>query len=108
MLSNAFAQGKAPATLVLTAAAVMEKQLNITLLTHCKVNAIHRLTSQTPSTSAGMLDYDRLVRRQALIQSTSRTGDAADKILSVNDLADYAHFRDQLEGAKTVTSWAAD
>ncbi len=102
MLSNAFAQGKAPATLVLTAAAVMEKQLNITLLTHCKVNAIHRLTSQL-DTSAGMLDYDRLVLATGADPIRIPVqGDAADKILSVNDLADYAHFRDQLEGAKTV------
>ena len=43
MLSNAFAQGKTPASLVLTAGEAMAKQLNITLLANCRVNAIHRL-----------------------------------------------------------------
>ncbi len=101
-LSNAFAQGKAPAALVLTSAEAMEKQLGITLLTHCKVNAIHRLTRQL-DTSAGLLDYDRLVLAAGADPIRIPVqGDAADAILSVNDLADYAHLRDQLEGAKTV------
>jgi rubredoxin-NAD+ reductase len=101
-LSNAFAQGKAPAALVLTSAEAMEKQLGITLLTHCKVNAIHRLTQQL-DTSAGLLDYDRLVLAAGADPiHIPLQGNAADDVLTVNDLADYAHLRDQLEGAKTV------
>jgi len=41
MLSNAFAQHKDAASLVLTPAAEMAKHLDIELLTHTEVSAIH-------------------------------------------------------------------
>jgi len=102
MLSNAFAQGKTPAGLVLTAAEAMAKQLNITLLANCRVNAIHRLSKQL-DTSAGTLKYDRLVLAAGADPiRIPLQGDAADAVLSVNDLTDYAHFRDTLETATSI------
>ncbi len=101
-LSNAFAQGKTPATLILTPADAMAKQLNITFLPHCKVNAIHRESRQL-DTTAGMLEYDRLVLAMGADPiRIPLQGNAADAVLSVNDLADYAHFRDALDKAKSV------
>ena len=102
MLSNAFAQNKDAAGLVLTKAANMAKQLGIELLVETDVHAIHRDSKQLDTTS-GMLEYDKLVL--ALGADPIRIplqGDAADEVLSVNDLADYAKLRAALGVAKSI------
>jgi rubredoxin-NAD+ reductase len=102
MLSNAFAQGKDAAALVNTAAAEMSKQLDITLLQHTEVLGINRKHKQL-KTSVGVIEYDRLVL--ALGADPIRLplqGDAVDAVVSVNDLADYAHLRTLLVSAKRV------
>jgi NAD(P)H-nitrite reductase large subunit len=60
MLSNAFAQNKDAASLVLTRAADMAKQLDIKLLVETEVHAINRTGKQLDTTS-GTLEYDKLV-----------------------------------------------
>lgn len=100
MLSNALAQGKDAAGLVLTRAAEMAAQLGIKLLVETEVQAIDR-TNKKLATTAGELEYDKLVI--ALGADPIRIpvqGDAADAVFSVNDIADYARFRDLL-GSKT-------
>jgi rubredoxin-NAD+ reductase len=102
MLSNAFAQNKDAASLVLTKAADMAKQLDIRLLVETDVHAIHR-DSKRLDTTSGMLEYDKLVL--ALGADPIRIplqGDAANKVLSVNDLADYAKLRVALGTAKSI------
>ena len=102
MLSNAFAQKKDAESLVLTQASDMAKQLDITLLVETDVHAIDR-SSKLVDTTAGMLEYDKLVL--ALGADPIRVhlqGDAADAVLSVNDLADYARLRDELGTAKSI------
>ena len=102
MLSNAFAQNKDAASLVLTKAADMAKQLDIRLLVETDVHAIHRGSKQLDTTS-GMLEYDKLVL--ALGADPIRIplqGDAVDEVLSVNDLADYAKLRVALGAAKSI------
>lgn len=102
MLSNAFAQNKDAASLVLTKAADMAKQLDIKLLVETEVQAIHR-DSKRLDTTSGMLEYDKLVL--ALGADAIRIplhGDAADDVLSVNDLADYAKLRVALGAAKSI------
>jgi rubredoxin-NAD+ reductase len=102
MLSNAFAQNKDAASLVLTRADDMAKQLNIRLLAGTEVNAIHRAGKQLDTTS-GMLDYDKLVL--AVGADPIRIplqGDAAHEVMSVNDLADYAKLRTALGATKSV------
>ena len=102
MLSNAFAQNKDAASLVLTPAADMAKQLNIKLLVETEVHAIHRAGKQLDTTS-GMLEYDKLVL--ALGADPIRIplqGDAAHEVMSVNDLADYAKLREALGTAKSI------
>ncbi|MDO9054065.1 MAG: FAD-dependent oxidoreductase [Gallionella sp.] len=107
MLSNAFAQGKDAASLVLTTAAEMAAKLGITLLAKCEVSAIDR-TNKTLDTTAGIVEYDRLVL--ALGADPIRIplpGDAADAVLSVNDLSDYAQLRERLATAKSVVIMGA-
>ena len=102
MLSNAYAQGKDAAGLVLTRAAEMAAQLGITLLAETEVHAIDRTNKKLAST-AGELEYGRLV--MALGADPIRIpvqGDAADAVMSVNDIADYARFRGLLGNKKTV------
>jgi rubredoxin-NAD+ reductase len=97
MLSNALAQGKSAETLVITAAADMAGQLDFTLLQNTEVSGMDRARKQL-QTSSGVIEYDRLVL--ALGADPIRLplqGDAADAVVSVNDLADYAKFRDALE-----------
>jgi rubredoxin-NAD+ reductase len=102
MLSNAFAQNKDAASLVLTKAADMAKQLDIGLLVDTDVHAIHRGSKRLDTTS-GMLEYDKLVL--ALGADPIRIplqGDAVDEVLSVNDLKDYAKLRVALGAAKSI------
>lgn len=101
-LSNAFAQGKQPASLVLTVAKEMAEQQKYTLLSNTEVHAIRR-SEKKLDTTAGVIEYEKLVL--AIGADPIRIplqGDAADQVLSVNDLSDYAHFRDELGNAKTV------
>jgi rubredoxin-NAD+ reductase len=91
MLSNAFAKNKDAEALVTTSVTKMAEQLNAEILTHTEVTDINSL------------NYSKLVL--ALGAQPIRLafeGNAADKILSVNDLIDYANFRNVLKDAKTV------
>jgi rubredoxin-NAD+ reductase len=100
MLSNAFAQGKSAEELVITAASEMAGQLDFTLLQNTEVSGMDR-AHKLLQTSSGVVEYDRLVL--ALGADPIRLplqGDAADAVVSVNDLADYAKFRGALESAK--------
>lgn len=102
MLSNAFAQHKDATNLVLTSAAEMAKQLDIQLFTHAEVNAIHRADKKL-ETTIGALHYEKLVL--ALGADPIRIplqGDAANEVMSVNDLADYAKLREALNGVKSI------
>jgi rubredoxin-NAD+ reductase len=102
MLSNALAQGKTADALVITAAAAMARQLDITLLQHTEVLGIDREHKQL-QTPAGVIEYERLVL--ALGADPIRLplqGDAADAVVSVNDLDDYAKFRGAIVSAKQI------
>jgi rubredoxin-NAD+ reductase len=89
-------------SLVLTRAADMAKQLDIKLLVETEVHAINRAGKQLDTTS-GTLEYDKLVL--ALGADPIRIplqGDAANEVMSVNDLADYAKLRAALDTPKSV------
>ena len=103
MISNAYAQGKDAAGLVLTRAAEMAAQLGITLLAETEVHAIDR-TNKTLASTAGELEYGRLV--MALGADPIRIpvqGDAADAVMSVNDIADYAQLRKAVQDVAHIT-----
>jgi rubredoxin-NAD+ reductase len=103
MLSNAFAQHKDAASLVLTSATDMAKQFDIQLLTNTEVHAIDRNSKQL-DTTAGTLQYDKLVLALGADPiHIPLQGDAAHEVMSVNDLADYAKLRDALGAAKSIS-----
>jgi len=96
-LSNAFAQGKVPAQLVSTPAARMAETLGVTLLAHTRVQAIDT-AAQTVTTSAGPLAWRQLVLATgAQPIRVPIEGDAADQVLSVNSLQDFAALHAQLQ-----------
>lgn len=107
MLSNAFAQGKDAGSLVQTSAIKMAEQLHIKVLAHTEVNAIDRFEKKL-DTSSGSLEYDKLVL--ALGADPIRIpiqGNAADAVISVNDLTDYAKLRKVLKGANSISIMGA-
>lgn len=102
MLSNAFAEKKTPESLIITPADKMAKQLNAEILTHTQVT---QLEPQQHAIYAGdkRLEYRQLVLACGAEQiRLPLSGNAVDKILSVNDLNDYAQFRSTLKNAKRV------
>jgi rubredoxin-NAD+ reductase len=102
ILSNALALKKAPAQIALNTAADMERQLAATVSPHSPVSAIdpaaHHIT-----VNGDAIAYTKLVL--AVGADPVRlplSGDAADDVLSVNDLADYARFRRALDGKRRI------
>ncbi len=107
MLSNAFSENKTPETLVITPATKMATQVKAELLTHTQVT---QLDPQQHALYAGekRLEYSQLVL--ALGANPIRlpfAGNAANNVLSVNNLGDYTRFRATLEAAKRVTIMGA-
>ncbi|MGQ0752339.1 MAG: FAD-dependent oxidoreductase [Betaproteobacteria bacterium] len=101
-LSNALASGKAPAAIPLNSAEQMAGQLNAAIPTRTRVTAIEPGVRRIRAGEESMA-YSRLVL--AIGASQIRlpiAGDAADRILTVNSLDDYARFRRALEGRKRV------
>jgi rubredoxin-NAD+ reductase len=106
MLSNGLAQNKTAATLILSSAEQMASQLQAEIRPFTRVKAVdaaaHRLELEG-SEGGASLEYGKLVL--ALGADPIRlplTGDGVDAVLSVNDRADYAAFREALEGKKRV------
>lgn len=96
MLSNAFAQGKGADNLVTQNAAKMAEQLGAVILTGTRVLGLDP-AARTIETSAGQYTYSKLVIAVgAQPIRLGLQGDAAQDVLSVNNLADYAAFRSRL------------
>lgn len=103
MLSNALAKNKRPADLPMNDAQGMAAQLNARILTHRHVMSIEADRMQLTLDKAETLSYDRLVL--AVGASPIRfamQGNAADEVLTVNNLNDYAKFRERLLPGKRV------
>jgi rubredoxin-NAD+ reductase len=97
MLSNAIALGKGAAQLVTHSAEQMAMQLDAAVLTHTRVTGIDS-AAHTIATTRGSFGYSKLVL--ALGAEPIRlplAGDAADAVLSVNHIYDYAEMRTRLE-----------
>lgn len=102
MLSNAFALKKAPAALATAAAAQLAGDYGIEILAGHPVKRIDR-AARTIEVAGRDLAYDRLVLAVGGRPIRLRlAGDAADRVLSVNHLADYQHFRRHLESHPRV------
>jgi len=106
MLSNGLAQKKTAASLILSGAEQMASQVQADIRPFTRVKAVdaaaHRLALEGPEGSTS-LEYGKLVL--ALGADPIRlalTGDGVDAVLSVNDRANYAAFREALEGRTRV------
>ena len=100
-LSNALVQKRGPAQLVSTAAAKMCETLQVTLLPHTRVTALHPLTRHI-STSQGDFSYSQLVLATgAQPIRVPLEGDAAAQVLSINSLDDFALFHARLTEPRT-------
>ena len=96
MLSNAFAQRKQAAQLLSQTSAQMAEQLGVTILATTRVESIDT-AARTLITSAGSFDYAKLVLAVgAKPIRLAIAGDAADDVLSVNHVDDYAILRDKI------------
>jgi rubredoxin-NAD+ reductase len=103
MLSNALASGKTPATLVMTAAAKIAEQTKTRLLDNTRVASIDR-AERIVRTDGGDIRYEQLVLGLGADPiNLPLTGGAVGDVLSVNDLTDYARFRELLAAGAPVT-----
>lgn len=101
-LSNAFALNKSPGQLVVTPVEKLAAQLGIEIRPHTRVTAIDS-PGQQLLTETGSIDYGQLVL--AVGAESIRpplAGEAADEILTINTLDDYARFREHLTGRRSV------
>jgi rubredoxin-NAD+ reductase len=102
MLSNALAQGKDAAKLTLADAEAMAQTLQAQILTHTQVTGIDS-HNRTVLTRQGSHTYSSLVFAMgARPIRLPIKGDGAEDVLSVNNLGDYAHFREKLEQAQSI------
>jgi len=102
ILSNALALKKTPAQIALNTAADMERQLAATVSPHSRVSAIDPVAHHI-MVNGETIAYSKLVL--AIGADPIRlplAGDAADGVLSVNDLSDYTQFRQTLDGKRRV------
>lgn len=102
MLSNGYGSGRPVAGLVTSTAEAMASQLGITVSARTEVRAIDR-AARVLHTDQGAIPYRQLVL--ALGADPIRLpigGDAADRVLSVNDWDDYARFRAAADPAQHV------
>lgn len=107
MLSNALAQGKSAAALANASAEAMAAQLDASVRAGTRVLGIDP-AARAIETDRGALRYGDLVL--ALGSEAIRlplAGDASDRAIAVNDLADYREFRRRLDGRKRVAIMGA-
>ncbi|MBI3445970.1 MAG: FAD-dependent oxidoreductase [Magnetospirillum sp.] len=107
MLSAAFAQGKAPASLVQKGPEQMAVDLSATILVRHRIAAIHRdtktLTLRQPDGNETSIGYGRLVLAiGADPRLYQAPGAELAKIRTVNDLDDYALWREALRHGDRV------
>ena len=103
MLSNALAGNKSAAALVMKPADKMALETNASVRANAHVAGIDTAAQTVALEGGEVLAYRDLVL--ALGADPLRLpleGDAAEAVLSVNDLDDYARFADLLVGVKTV------
>ena len=99
-LSNAFNQKRSPGQLVSTPAAKMVETLKVTLLAHTRVEAIDP-AAQTIRTPQGEFAYSHLVLATgAQPIRVPVSGDAGERVLSVNSLNDFTTFHAHLTKAQ--------
>ena len=102
MLSTALASKKTAEQLLSTNAEGMAAQLDISIIAGTEVSAINTAL-QTIETSQGTISYSKLVLGLGADQiRLPLPGNAADEVITVNDLEEYGHVRQAIEGKKRI------
>lgn len=102
MLSTALASKKDTAQLVSTTADGMATQLELNILSETDVKAIDS-NKQIIGTNKGEITYGKLILALGADQiRLPLQGNAVNEVLTVNDLEDYAKFRNAINGKKKV------
>lgn len=102
MLSTALASNKGAQQLVSANAESMAAQLEVNILSETSVSNIDT-AAQTIETSKGKLSYSKLVLCVGADQiRLPLEGNASDAVITVNDLEDYAKFREAIDGKKKI------
>jgi len=103
MLSNALSKGKTADQLSLFTPDVMATTLNATIINNSLVSHIDPEQHTVTITNTAPLHYHHLILALGATPiPTSVEGNAANDVLSINNLNDYSIFRDQLVNAKHV------
>lgn len=102
MLSNALAANKLPEAIPLNSADQMAAQLNAAVRAHARVTAIEA-DAHCIRIGDEIITYSKLVLALGAEQiRLPLAGDAADAVLSVNSLDDYARFRAAIQDKNRV------
>ncbi|MGM0675971.1 MAG: FAD-dependent oxidoreductase [Pseudomonadota bacterium] len=103
MLSNALSQDKTADALVQQSAEAMGRELDARIRTRATVASLDTGARQVCLESGESLAFDRLVLAiGATPIEFTYEGDGASDVMTVNSLADYARFREALEGVDRV------
>ena len=103
MLSSALSSGKAPEKIPMNTAEQMAGLIDATLRPRTRVTAIDP-AQHAIHIGAETLTYSKLVLALGADQiRLPLAGSAAERVLTVNDLEDYARFRAAIEGKRAVT-----
>lgn len=103
MLSNALSKGKTAQQLVISDPEKMAGQLDAKIFTRTTVHSIDP-ENKIINTESDSLSYDNLVLAIGAHQNKLPiSGNAADSILSINNLDDYGKFREKLANAGKVS-----
>ncbi|MBV8658874.1 MAG: FAD-dependent oxidoreductase [Burkholderiales bacterium] len=102
MLSNGLAGNKTAAQLAMKSATRMAEELAAEILVDTRVSEIDPV-GKTVVTSQGRYEYSQLVLALGADPfKPAMTGDAVAEVQTINDLADYAVFRERLAGKQKV------
>jgi len=102
MLSNGLAGNKSAAQLVMKPMSKMAEELKAEIHARTRVTAIDPAAKQVV-TEAGTYAYSQLALALGADPfKPAMSGDAVEEVLTVNDLADYAVFRERLAGKTQV------
>jgi rubredoxin-NAD+ reductase len=102
MLSSALGSGKAPEAIAMNTAEQMSAQLNATVRAHVHVTAIEP-AQHAVHLYQETLHYSKLVLALGADQiRLTIGGNAAERVMTINDLTDYTQFRATIAGKETI------
>jgi rubredoxin-NAD+ reductase len=102
MLSTGFAKSKTAAELAMASAADMSEQLNMSIRTHAKVEALDTTTKEL-LVDGTSVRYEKLVLATgAQVHVLPFLPADTSRVCSINDLNDYSNFREKCAGLKRI------